>query len=630
LFDGRIRWILAALAGLWFVFLCRVFFLQTWESGAAREAVARRSEESIPLPPRRGTIRDADGRVLAKDEVGFDLMADAFGLGAVEWECDCGRVSRTYEADPGPGPADLPPELAPRPRACSCGAPEDRWVPTYAADRVALADHLGVAPEELAADLRAARMEGWAAARTAAEGRDARWRKQILRDRLTRPRVVRRNVGREAAMEVLLNPERYPGLTIDARARRVLDEGLDPATRMVVGKAGPLLKEELDGLVAELHAEGLTIDGAKAKAQRLARLNLGRSGVERTFDRALRGDFGLEHKTLDVTGRVTDRETDVPVRDGEDLRLTISTALQAEAEALLEGRKGAFVALDPWTGAVLVLAGTGGLEEKDPLPAVTGIRPGSVLKSFTALVAEEGGLSPLPGDVRCLGSRSKPVSCEHDHGSPGLREALAGSCNAYFGETGIRIGVRPFEDFARRVLIHKPLGLGVSREGGGTDWTQDTYKRPWNRYDLANVAIGQGPVDLSPLQVTVLHAAIANGGRPVKPHLVEGRGAPPGEPVFSAASIAAVRAGLEETVRSGTAADAGLGRFRAAGKTGTAEVHKGTGRWNAWFAGYAPAEAPRIAIAVVLVEHPGSGGHAAAPLAARFLEAWERREASRK
>lgn len=630
MFEGRIRWILAALAGLWFVFLGRVFYLQTSEAGDARETVARRSEEAIPLPPRRGTIRDADGRVLAKDEVGFDLLADAFGLGAVEWTCECGRVARTYEADPGPGPADLPPEMAPRPRACACRAPEERWVPTYAADRIALADFLGLDPEEFARLLREARLAGWAAARASAEGRDERWRRQILRDRLGRPRVLRRDVGREAAMEVLLNPERYPGLHVDALARRIVDPGIDPATRVVVGRAGPLQADELEGLVNDLKAEGISEDAAKSKALRLARLNLGRSGVERMFDRELRGDYGLEHRVLDVNGRASDRETDLPVRDGEDLRLTLATTLQAAAESLLGGEKGAIVALDPRTGAVLALAGTGGLEDGEPLPAVSALRPGSVLKAFTALVAEEGGLSPRAGEVQCRGKQSKPVACEHDHGSPGLTEALAGSCNAYFGETAIRIGVRPLEDFARRLHIDGPLGLGISLEGGGTDWIQGKYRRPWERTDLANLGIGQGPVDLSPLQVAVLYAAVANGGRPVRPYLVEGRGTPPGAPVFSEAALAAVRAGLEETVRSGTAAGAGLGRFRAAGKTGTAEVKKRTGRWNAWFACYAPAEAPRVVVVAVLVDHPASGGHAAAPLAAGFLDAWESWEASRR
>jgi penicillin-binding protein 2 len=204
-------------------------------------------------------------------------------------------------------------------------------------------------------------------------------------------------------------------------------------------------------------------------------------------------------------------------------------------------------------------------------------------------------------------------------------DALGESCNAYFGETGIRIGVRPLRDWAKRLHLDEPFGLGISIESGGTEWTQRTFNCPWERSDLSNLGIGQGRIILSPLQVASLYCAAANGGRPVHPYLVEGRGRPPEAPVFSAATLAVVRRGLEETVRSGTAKDAGLSRFRVAGKTGTAQVKKGTKRWNAWFAGYAPAEDPRIVVVAVLLDCPDYGGHAAAPLVADFLATWEER-----
>jgi cell division protein FtsI/penicillin-binding protein 2 len=628
LFEGRIRWILAALAGLWFVFLCRVFYLQTSWAEEARETVSRRTEEEVAVPPRRGAILDAEGAVLARDEVGFDLLADPWGLGAMEWECEgCGRVVRTYESDPGGGPGDPPPGPAPQPPDCTCSLPGREWVPTYAVDRLALAGLLGAEPEDLGREIDALRREGWEEARKAAEGRDARWRRLVLRDRLARPRLLRRDVGRDAAMEVILNPERYPGLRAEPRSRRLATPGLDAATRALVGTTGPVLDFDLAARGAELGAEGLT-------PARLAQMRLGRTGIERTFDRRLRGSWGRERIHRDLEGRVGGREAVAPVQDGEDVRLTLSADLDAAAESFLDGHRGALVAMDPRTGALLALAGTGGLEDGEALPAVSGLVPGSVLKAFTALVAEEGGVAPRAGEIQCLGRRSKPIACEHEHGAPGLLEALAGSCNAYFAATAQRIGVRPLEDYARRIHIDKPYRIGVSREGGGTDWTQEKFRVPWDRTDLANLGIGQSKVLLSPLQVGAIFALVANGGRPVRPFLVEGQGAPPEEPVFSAETVAAVRAGLEETVRSGTAAQAGLDRFRAAGKTGTAQVpgHGGLKRgvWNAWFACYAPAEAPRIVVVVVLEDCPESGGRAAAPIAARFLAAWEDREASRR
>jgi cell division protein FtsI/penicillin-binding protein 2 len=624
LFEGRIRWILAALGGLYFVFLCRVLYLQTSEAEVAREDVERRSTREIPLPPRRGSIRDADGRLLAHDEVGFDLLADARGLGAIEWECSnpaCGRVTRTYEVDPGEGPADMPPLPAPRPQACPCRkAGPESFVPTYACDRLAVAALLGEEEEALARDIDEARREGWAAARKEAEGRDARWRKLVLRDWLTRPRPVRRGIDRAAAMEVVLNPARYPGLHAEARALRRVDPDLDGATRIVVGRAGPITQDDLEERKAEFEAEGLT--GA-----RVFQMSLGRSGIERACDRNLRGAFGRELVRRDVCDRVQGRATLEEVQDGEDVRLTLSARLCAVADGLLKGKRGAIVALDPRTGAVLAVGGSWGTEEGDPFLPFAGLVPGSVLKVLTAITALEGDLAPKAGEVECRGRTNRVMSCDHVHGSPGLEEALAESCNAYFSETARRVGVKPLGDYAGRLGIAKPYPRFELHNEGGTNWTQHWFKAPWTRDDLTNLGIGQGKVMLSPLQVAGLFGAVANGGHPVTPYLVEGNGREPGEPVASPETLRAIRAGLEGTVRFGTAAEAGLARFKVAGKTGTAQV-PGKG-YNAWFAGYAPAEAPRIVVVVVLEDQQDFGGRTAAPLAAEFLAAWEAREAAR-
>jgi penicillin-binding protein 2 len=618
LFDSRIRWILAALAGLYAVFLARVLYLQTAGAEEARESVAARLSDSVPLPPRRGTILDAAGRRLAWDEVGFDLHADAFGLGAVEWECPgCGSVVRTHEVDPGEGPEDLPPGPAPPPGPCGCGRGGDGWAPTYAADRLGLAELLGGTREGFAAELDAVRLAGWRAARAAAaDRRGSRWWRNALRDHLSRPRRVKRGIGREAAMEVFLNPERYPGLRVETRVRRTVEPSLDGATAVLVGRAGPVLGDDLAARGDEFEEEGLT-------PGLLRHISVGRSGVERAFDGLLRGTFGRERRTRDLHGREASRETETPVRDGADLRLTIDLELQAAAERALGGRKGGLVAIDPATGEILALAGSGGLADGEPLPAVTGLDAGSVLKVWTAIVAEEGGLSPERGEVRCVGRESRPVSCEHVHGEPGLVEALAGSCNAYFGTAAIRVGTRPLQDYARRLRIAEPYAVGIDYQGGGTDWVQERFERPWVRTDLANLGIGQGPVMVSPLQVAALYAAVANGGRPVEPHLVRGTGRPPGEPLLLPSTLARIRAGLEEVVRSGTASSAGLGALRAAGKTGTAQVSGRRGLWNAWFAGYAPAAEPRVVVVAVLCDSPESGGRAAAPVVAAFLAEWE-------
>jgi penicillin-binding protein 2 len=617
LFSARIRWIVAVLAALYGAFLCRVLYLQTFGGEEAREAVRDRLSDDVLLPPRRGTIRDADGLVLARDDAGFALLADPWGLGAVEWECGgCGRLVVTRERDPGAGAPDLPPLPAEFPSPCACARPGAGWAPTYAADRAALAGLLGGewTPESFGAALEKVRREGWVDARAKVAGLSERRRRPALRERLARTRPVAGSIGREAAMEVVLHPERYPGLKVETRVRRVLDPGLDLATRLVVGRAGPLRDFDLEGRREEFEREGLT-------PGRLARIPVGRSGVERIHDADLRGSFGRLQRTRDFAGARMGTEVLAPAVDGDDLVLTLSAHLDAAAEGILAGRRGAIVAMAPRDGAILAFAGTAGVEEGDPPGPVRALDPGSVFKVLTAAVGLEGDLAFPAGEVRCLGRASKPVSCEHEHGSPGLREALGHSCNAYFSRLALEIGTRPLQDYARRLHVDLPFGLGVYGEGGGTTWTQETYRRPWVRTDLANLGIGQGPVQLSPIQVGALYCAVANGGRPVRPRFTEGRGAGPGAPVLSPGTLAEIRAGLEETVRSGTASQAGLGRFDAAGKTGTAQV--GSRGCHAWFAGYAPAADPRVVVVVVLEAQEDSGGRAAAPLAAEFLEAWE-------
>lgn len=620
MFEGRLRFVLGGTAGLFAVFCARVLYLQTAGADGAREAVESRRHGTLLLPPRRGAIRDAEGVLLARDEVGFDLLADTRSLGASEWLCadgDCGRTWRTYESDPGPGPDAADPIPAGPPDSCRCGCTE--FEPGPGADLEALASLLGEPVEALEARLDRLRARGWSAARAAARRRGERWRKVTLKDWLGRRRRVAGGLDHEAALAVARDPDRFPGFTVEARTVRRIEVSLDPATRAVLGRTGPPTPADVerlrrDGLgPAEIHA-----------------LDVGRTGAERAFDRLLRGSFGTERASRDIHGRVQSRESVEPVVDGEDLRLTCSARLNAAAERILGGRPGAIVALDPRDGALLAVAGTTGPEEGAPLGAIQGEEPGSVVKVWTALVALEGDLAPAAGEIPCRGRASKPLPCEHDHGSPGLRDAISGSCNAYFGATAIRIGVRPLEDFARILRIDRPYGIGLGLEGGGTDWVQDRekgypYATSWERNHLANLGIGQGPILLSTLQVGGLTCAVANGGRPVTPHLLAGRGPPPGAPAFSAATIAAVRAGLEDTVRSGTASRAGLEAFRAAGKTGTAQAEmdaSGRHTINAWFAGYAPAEDPRVVVVVLLTGQRESGGRAAAPLAAEFLRAF--------
>ncbi len=613
MFAERIRRVLLVVAVPYAVLLGRVFLLQTGDGVEdARRAVERSRVREFSVAPRRGAILDRAGRPLAWDETGFRLMAEPRALGGVEWECArCGRTCVTWETAPRePEPGALPAPAAP-PGRCGCGAAGAEMAAVAPEAVLDLAPGLGIPRERWRALLEGVRKSAWERALRRAAAEPPRRRKSVLLEEMMRLRVVLPDLPRAVALEVYTRPSRYRGLVVDAEPVRRLDGDMPPAVAALVGRTGGVMEED----VAALRDEGFS-------HSQVLRLVVGRSGIERRHDGELRGTFGMEREVRDRYGHVIAREELQRVRNGRDLTLTLDPALCLAARDALGSRPGAVVLLDPRDGGILALAG----ESAPGIPgATTPYHPGSVLKPLTALAAMGEGALPEAGSVLCTGARSRPVTCEAVHGRPDLRTALAASCNAYFGLAAIRTGVDPLRALATALHLDRPYGLGMPLEGGGTEWSQESpVGRPWGRTDLANLGVGQGPVDLAPVQVAALYAALANGGRAVVPHLVRGTVPPPGAPVLSADHLHRVRDGLEETVVSGTAARSGLRRLRAAGKTGTAQTGRGKEHLNAWFAGYAPLEDPRVVVVVVIADQPGGGGGVAAPVAARILEAWER------
>jgi penicillin-binding protein 2 len=283
--------------------------------------------------------------------------------------------------------------------------------------------------------------------------------------------------------------------------------------------------------------------------------------------------------------------------------------------------------------------------------------PGSIYKVLSSIALLEGaGLDPEqtfhcqgfldnPDAYRCLVFRHYGVG----HGAVNLVDALARSCNVYFfaaaRRSGIATGARALHDWSLRMGFGQPTGIDVPGERSGTvpALGVGNPRKSVVAGETLQVAIGQGQLTVTPLQVARLMAAVANGGQLVTPHLVEGEGpavilasatdgtgldegisAPPPQPIpgLSRRTLEWVRAGLRQVIAhpQGTGyKTVRLPDVAIAGKTGTAE--SGGGRPDhAWFAGYVPAEAPRVAFVVVL-EHAGSGGHAAGPVARDLVRA---------
>jgi len=376
---------------------------------------------------------------------------------------------------------------------------------------------------------------------------------------------------------------------------------------------------------------------------------IGKAGLESSFEEALRGAEGGEQVEVDAHNRVLRTLQTVAPQPGATLTLTLDCNIQRAAEQALAGHMGAVVALDPHTGDILALASAPAYdpnqmsghisrqmqawllgEQRPELNRVTSglYPPGSVFKIVTAATALEKGLVPEGATFYCDGSYHGIRCWNHaGHGSLNLTEALAQSCNVAFMKMAEKCDIIPLSDMAHRFGLGQTTGLAELPEKGGVvpnpTWAHQRFHRRWEFGETLQVGIGQSALEITPLQSARIIAAIANGGSLVTPRVVAsvGNQSQPERALvplnLQPETLRRITAGLKAVVGEGTAhhMDAGL---HVAGKTGTAQNPRGAD--HAWFVGFAPTEAPKIAIAV-LVEHGGHGGVTAAPIAEKVIRA---------
>jgi penicillin-binding protein 2 len=419
---------------------------------------------------------------------------------------------------------------------------------------------------------------------------------------------------------------------------------------------------------------------------------IGQSGVELLYEHDLRGLQGGRNVVVDVAGRVVDvLDAEDPIPGGT-LTLSLDLDLQRVAEAAFlpevlgePAKVGAVVALDVRNGDVLALvtkpsydpnAFPGGIDtetwqkltsdELRPIQnrAISGqYPPASTHKAFVAAAAlQEGVVDPdekifCPGHFR-LGRRAYRCWKRSGHGAVNLREALKVSCDVYFYQIGLRLGVDRLAKGARGFLLGQPTGIALGQERSGlvptSEWKKKRFGEAWMKGETVSASIGQGFNLVTPLQLAVAYSAIANGGKILRPRLVlevrdrEGHVTAGPEPEVlgtvpvDSEHLARVVDALEAVVGEdgGTARRARVPGVRIAGKTGTAqvvrmkqgdEVEEEEVPWrfrdHAWFAAFAPLPAPEIAV-VVLVEHGGHGGSAAAPIAQQVFARYFEKKAS--
>ncbi|MBO6850580.1 MAG: penicillin-binding protein 2 [Marinobacter sp.] len=409
---------------------------------------------------------------------------------------------------------------------------------------------------------------------------------------------------------------------------------------------------------------------------------IGKSGIERFYEALLHGQVGYQHVETNARGRtlrVLERQNPVP---GEDIQLHLDLRLQRLAHELLDGSRGAIVAVEPDTGGLLALASVPGFDANQ---FVTGISvdnyralsedldkplfnralrgqypPGSTLKPMLAVAALDSGATTRdrtiwdPGYFQLQsGGRRYRDWKRSGHGWVDLTDAVAESCDIYFYEIAVEMGVDTMYEYLAQFGFGEDATLDVSGALSGLlpsrDWKRAVRNEPWYPGDSVNMGIGQGFMLATPLQLATATSLIANRGRWVEPRLLKDiRGdrsaeeflpPPDHDPLilknpddweFVVDSMAEVMHGTKGTAR-GAARGA---PYRMAGKTGTAQVFslaedeeyeeeevRERLRDHALFVGFAPLDDPQIAVAII-VENGGSGSGTAAPVGRALFDAW--------
>jgi len=641
-FRKRYRWLALATFLAFSAVAVRLFHLQVLKGAEyaqlAHENVIRR----VTIPTTRGIVRDAHGRVLASSRPSFNVLIVP------------GRV--------------MPSARPKKPGRAVITEEGDVW------SRVA--DILRLNPDERA------RLTGRIReACVTDEDRSPCWRPILVREDLSRDIVaeLKQHAAELPGADVVSQPVRYYPYKHIASHMLGYTAEIDAET---LAKYRP---QGYESMTAEERAKSNPLGYEPGDV-------IGATGVERAWESYLRGQRGWEKRVVDARGRYrtgpdAERLLDSPSRQeplsGRDLRLTLDIDLvQSIERAMRPHAAGSAVVVDVRTGRLLALyskpdydpndlsggAGRDRIREAfnklytDPLrpmldKTVSGaFQPGSTFKPFSALAALEDKIIDPAEHERCDGYLSfgrRIFHCTHVHGKVDMRDAIAESCNIYFFKLAESVGMDRIARVASEFGLGQKTGIGVNPESPGRiptrSWYALRYKGQFRIGFTLNTSIGQGATTVTPLQLALAYAAIANGGTVYSPQLVRAVETSDGAVVqdfpprvrqkakVAPEHLARIHEALSAVVNNekGTAYPVRDPSLDVAGKTGTAQTgYVNTGaddakkawylaRDHAWFAAYSPAKAPEIAV-VVLVEHGGSGPTIAAPLAMQIVREYHR------
>lgn len=499
------------------------------------------------------------------------------------------------------------------------------------------------------------------------------------------PVILARDLTFEEFSRMQVHAVAMEGVDVQMASTRSYPRGRDFAH--VLGYVARASAEDLERLTSGLAPEDVR---TFQEMFRHPDMRTGRQGMERYAETWLRGRPGRRRVVANAHGRpLWELEQDprqAPVA-GNDLYVTIDAELQRTAIERFEGESGAAVLIDIASGEILAMVSTPAF---DPNSFVNGISgsdyallrddpraplyprahggvypPGSTFKMVVATAALEAGVVTPEDRVRCpghyrFGNRTWHCWKRGGHGSMDLHDAIKQSCDVYFYEIARRTGVRKIAEVSHKFGFGESFVLGMTGARSGLvpdpEWKQRVRKEPWFEGETLNFGIGQGQLGVTPLQLALMTARIASGGAGIRPRII-GSGPPASEdPVLDAPLDDAIMQLQKQGMYGVTseaggtalrAGDLGLGGVRMAGKTGTAQVRRITAeerargvvrggeaiarelRDHALFVGYAPADAPRFAVSVI-VEHGEGGSRTAAPVARDIMAAALRMDSGRR
>lgn len=541
-----------------FIFLISAFWaLQVQNPDLYSEAAERNRIKSTPILAPRGKILDRDGRVIVDNKASYSLLLNRDQLKSEHLPAIADALKLDYN------------DLAEKVR------------------------RMGTRPQ------------------------------MVIKDELTRDEM--------AWVESHRDPSAFPEMEVIKSWRRLYPQNGFAAH--AVGYVGEISENELDQpQFIDYHPGDI----------------IGKDGIEKQYDAILRGTDGERRVLVDSMGR--ERQVDKPkdAVSGKDLQLSLDLDLQSVAELAMEDKRGGVVALDPRSGEVLAMVSrpsfdpnkfTGRISRKD-WQAIAGdpfkplmnraiqaeLAPGSTFKPIVALAGLETGIIDDKTSFHCAGGASfygHYFSChlKRGHGDISLHRAIAQSCDVFFYNVGNRLGIDRIAQYAEMAGLGSKTGIDLPNERESTmpstRWKLRNYRQKWYAGETISVAIGQGAVTVSPLELAAAIGGISVGGKWMRPHMV--RGAKPNiirQVQFNQDNLHDVIDGMYAVVNEGgTGRFAALPNVRVCGKTGSAQLAsnqflKGTKlgqsmKDNGWFVAFAPEENPEIVV-VALYE---SGEH---------------------